>query len=82
MNSIAEKGFNTKRYFFRLNSVHCYKIILSLFQLNLLNDDWNKNSDIVSTFVVNDNELNDETTNNTKLRIMEKLKQMGAKSNC
>ena len=42
-----------------------YEMVCSMFLLNLLNDGQNKNSDM-SNFAVNDDDLNDETTNNIK----------------
>ena len=45
---------------------YTYEIICSSFLLNLLNDGQNKNSNIVWSFAVNVDELNDKTTNNMK----------------
>ena len=36
------------------------------FLLHLLNDVWNKNSDVVSSFAVNDNELNEKNKERKK----------------
>jgi hypothetical protein len=51
----------------------------SSFLLNLLNDDWKKNSDVVSDFTGNDDKLQDERTHNIKQTLQDKLKQIGAK---
>jgi hypothetical protein len=45
--------------------------------LNLLNEGWNKNYEIASSFTVNDDKPNDQTTNGIKQKIIQKLKHMG-----
>ena len=74
-----QKGFGTKWYTFDRIQYISYEIISSSFLLNLVNNDFNKNSNILSSFAVNNDELNDEITNITMAKLIEKLKEMGAK---
>ncbi len=79
MRGIAEMVSKNKGISLDQIQYVAYEVICSSFLLNLLNDDWKKNSDVVSDFTGNDDELQDERTHNIKQTLQDKLKQIGAK---
>ena len=79
MRGIAETVSKNKGISLDQIQYVAYEVICSSFLLNLLNDDWKKNSDVVSDFTGNDDELQDERTQNIKQTLQDKLKQIGAK---